>query len=335
MDKTKISLLAILALFLVYVGISLPAIKEYYMPQNYLLINGKKYTEQDLKKLEFPPYTSIRKNYHNELQNVFYSFASQEIINLEAKSQGIPSDQVINNLTKNYNPSEEEIMAVYDSYKSQLQGRKYEEVRQQIVDFLVNQKKNEVRNQLLKKYEIQVHTEKPPRLVVEEKSNPALGPNNAKVTIIEFSDFECPYCQRSQSVNTKLREKYKDQIRWVFRDYPLPFHQNAMFAHIAANCAYKQNKFWEIFKLLFENTGNLTREKVLELSKMVELDQTQFNQCIADKDGSVRNEIESDVQDGQKVGVNGTPAFFINGIFVEGAQGYEVFERIIEEELKN
>lgn len=334
MDKSKISLIGVLIIFLIYLLFSLPAVKEYYMPQNYLLINGKKYTEHDLKKLEFPPYMSIRKNHNNELQNVFYSFASQEILNLEAKALGTTPEQVINNLSKDYNPTEEEIMSIYDAYKTQLQGKQYEEVRQQILDFLINQKKNEARNQLLKKYSIEVHIEKPPRIAVEEKNNPALGPNNAKVTIIEFSDFECPYCQRSQRVNTALREKYKDKIRWVFRDYPLPFHKNAMFAHMAASCAYKQNKFWEMFGLLFANSGNLEKEKVLELAKNVGLDQTQFNECIADKDGSIRNEIEADIQDGQKVGVNGTPAFFINGIFVEGAQGYEVFERIIEDELK-
>lgn len=85
MDKTKIALFGLLAIFLIYLAFSLPAVREYYMPQNYLLINGKKYTENDLKKLEFPPYMSIRKNHNNELQNVFYSFASQEVINLEAK----------------------------------------------------------------------------------------------------------------------------------------------------------------------------------------------------------------------------------------------------------
>ncbi|MCX7999477.1 MAG: DsbA family protein [Leptospiraceae bacterium] len=334
MDKIKFLLIGTLLVFFVYLGFSLPAVSNYYLPENYVIIGGKKFTERDLKNLEFPQYLSARKNYNNELQNVFYSFATHEMLRQEAKQLGVEPEQVLNQGTKNYSPPEEEIMAVYDAYKSQLQGKKYEEVREQIVDFLIQQKKNEYKNQLAKKYEISVHIEKPPRIQVEEKNNPALGPNNAKVTIIEFSDFECPYCQRSQSTNTRLREKYKDQIRWVFRDYPLPFHSNAMFAHIAANCAYKQNKFWELFPLLFGNTGNLARENVLELSKKVDLDQSQFQECIADKDNSVRNEIQSDIQDGQKAGVNGTPAFFVNGIFVEGAQPYEVFERIIEDELK-
>lgn len=334
MDKIKFLLIGTILVFLIYLGFSLPAVMSYYMSENYVIIGGKKYTERDLKNAEYPQYLSARKNYNNELQNVFYNFANDEIIRQEAKQLGIEPEQVLNQGTRGYNPTEEEIMAIYDAYKNQLQGKKYEEVRGQIVDFLIQQKKNEYKNQLFKKYEISVHTEKPPRVQVEEKNNPALGPNNAKVTIIEFSDFECPYCQRSQANNTKLREKYKDQLRWVFRDYPLPFHHNAMFAHIAANCAYKQNKFWELFKLLFENTGNLARENVLELSKKVDLNQSQFQECVADKDNSIRNEIQSDIQDGQRVGVNGTPAFFVNGIFVEGAQPYEVFEKIIEEELK-
>jgi len=174
--------------------------------------------------------------------------------------------------------------------------------------------------------------EKPDKINILPKNNPSIGSKDAKVTIIEFSDFECPYCQRSQSVNKQLREKYKDRIRWVFRDFPLNFHQNAMFAHIAANCAEKQGKYWEMFDNLFQNTGSLEKSKVLKIAEQLNLDMSKFQECTTDK--SISDEIRNDISEGQEVGVSGTPAFFINGIMVEGAQPISAFENIIDQELK-
>lgn len=151
--------------------------------------------------------------------------------------------------------------------------------------------------------------------------------------MIEFSDFECPFCKRSQSVNSQLREKYKDQIRWVFRDYPLSFHPNAMFAHIAANCSASQGKYWEFFKVLFDNSGNLPKDRVLDLARGLGLDMKVFSQCV--NDSEVRKEVEADMAEGEKYGVSGTPAFFINGVMIEGAQPIEAFIKVIDQELKN
>jgi len=179
---------------------------------------------------------------------------------------------------------------------------------------------------------VSISSEKAEKVIVEVKGNPSLGPSNAKITVIEFSDFECPYCQRSQNITKNLRAKYKDQIKWVFRDFPLSFHQNAMFAHIAANCVGKQGKYWDIFDKLFQNTGSLNREKVLQLVSDMNIDMKKFEECT--KDPEVEREVHSDIADGQEVGVNGTPAFFINGIMIEGAQPITSFEKIIEQELK-
>lgn len=116
--------------------------------------------------------------------------------------------------------------------------------------------------------------------------------------------------QKSQDTTRQLREQYKDKIRWVFRDYPLPFHRNAMFAHIAANCAIEQNKYWDYFNLLFDNAENLAKDNVILLAAKAGLDKDKFNACLANTD-KISAEIEADLADGQAVGVNGTPAFLL------------------------
>jgi protein-disulfide isomerase len=206
------------------------------------------------------------------------------------------------------------------------------EARPRIIEYINSMEEQEFRKNLLQKYNVAVNTEKPDRIQVEEKGNPFLGAKNSKVTIIEFSDFECPYCQRSQTVSKSLREKYKDKIRWVFRDFPLSFHQNSMFAHIAANCANKQGKYWELFNILFQNTGSLEKANVLKFASDLHLDMKSFEECT--NDSSILSEIQEDINEGQELGVNGTPAFFINGIMIEGAQPLSAFEKIIDQELK-
>lgn len=326
-------LIGTIVTFIAYIAFTFPAVLKHYQPANYLVINGAKYTEDDLKKSENPNYKAARKQHTENLRQAFNSFADEEIINLEAKAQGTTPEELLSKGV-GYQPSEEEVYNIYEMYKDRLGGKTLEESRPLIVEFLTSQKKAEFRGKIREKYSVSIITEKPERQKVEIKNNPTLGPDNAKVTVIEFSDFECPYCQKSQEVTNALREKYKDKIRWVFRDYPLPFHQNAMFAHIAANCAKEQGKYWEFFNALFQNTGNLSKENVLALATPAGLDKTKIAECAKDKDGNLEKEIMADISDGQKVGVNGTPAFFINGILLEGAQPYSAFEAIIEQELQ-
>jgi protein-disulfide isomerase len=299
--------------------------------KNYMLLNGQKYYESSLK--DNADYIKLKKNWIESLEQVFQGFAVDEVFRIEAKSQNISEEEFVNKSLKA--PSEQEIMEVYLEFKdSQLGGRPLEEVKGSIMNYLFQKKNNDLRSNLLQKYKFEVHMESPPkspRKVIPETNNPSMGPKDAKITIVEFSDFECPYCQRSQMVNQKLREKYKDKIRWVFRDYPLPNHRNAMLAHAAANCAIPQNKFWEMFEILFQNTGKLSEENVLKMASSLNILNPQFQECI--RDNKTIEEIQNDIVEGQKLGVNGTPAFFINGIMVEGAAPIETFEKIIEEEL--
>ncbi|AAN49337.1 thioredoxin domain-containing protein [Leptospira interrogans] len=333
-------LLILSAIFLIYIAFTIFPLISYFSPDGVVEINGKNYTIKDVEK-ENP---RIARKFYSEtndrLYRVLSEFASKKVVSLAAKERNVSEKELLEPSVSA--PSIEEMRAVYEQYKNSpaLKGKSFDQVKAEIENHLISQKKEEARNnffgQLRNQYNISVKVKELPPLrdnTILAGNNPSIGPENAKVTVIEFSDFECPFCKRSQSVNSQLREKYKDQIRWVFRDYPLSFHPNAMFAHIAANCSASQGKYWEFFKVLFDNSGNLPKDRVLDLARGLGLDMKVFSQCV--NDSEVRKEVEADMAEGEKYGVSGTPAFFINGVMIEGAQPIEAFIKVIDQELKN
>ena len=162
--------------------------------------------------------------------------------------------------------------------------------------------------------------------------DPTLGPANAPITIIEFSYFECPYCRQwHNQVFLKLRQEYGDRIRFVFRDFPLSsIHPNATPAAEAANCANEQGAFWQFHDLLFSG-GDFSDEIYTEYATELGLNVQKFQECYAS--GRYSQEVIDDYQYASQLGVRSTPTFFVNGIPVVGAQPYDVFKQVIEQEL--
>jgi protein-disulfide isomerase len=159
----------------------------------------------------------------------------------------------------------------------------------------------------------------------------ARGPESAPVTIVEFSDFECPYCSRARTTLDRLLEQYGQQVRLVFRHFPLEFHTNAEMAAQAALAAGEQGRFWEMHDLIFDNQSRLSRNDLLEYAGRLGLDLNAFRQYVDSAAGQPR--IEADLELGRRVGVRGTPTFLINGRTVNGAQPIERFQELVDEEL--
>lgn len=173
-----------------------------------------------------------------------------------------------------------------------------------------------------------------PRASVSADNDPVKGLGSAPVTVIEFSDFECPFCARFvEQTLPQIEEKYirTGKVKLVFRDFPLPFHRNAQKAHQAAECADEQGRFWEYHDLLFKNYRSLDKESLKKYAKNIGLNMTEFNECLNSE--KMASEVQEDLNHGSQYGVRGTPTFFINGIELVGAQPYSAFEQIIEQEL--
>jgi len=163
-------------------------------------------------------------------------------------------------------------------------------------------------------------------------AEPVRGSKDAPVTIVMWSDFQCPFCGRVEPTLTKVMDDYKGKVRIAWRDLPLPFHQNAMPAATAARAAGEQGKFWEMHDKLFANQANLDRPSLDKYAQELGLNMGKYKAAM-DSD-KFKKEITADSEAGAKIGARGTPAFFINGKFLSGAQPYEAFKAKIDEELK-
>ena len=167
-------------------------------------------------------------------------------------------------------------------------------------------------------------------------NSPTLGPKDAPVTIVEYSDFECPFCQKGFKRMEKIRENFPKKVRLVFKHYPLPFHKNAKPAARAAMAAGEQGKFWEMHDRLFEKQGAWKKGNVKEITagwaKEMGLDAAKFKKDF-DKE-SYGKTIQAEMKEGQKLGVKGTPHFFINGEALSGAQPYNRFESVVKSKIK-
>jgi len=172
------------------------------------------------------------------------------------------------------------------------------------------------------------------RLVINTKGDPVIGDATAPVTIVEFSDFQCPFCARFyEQTLGQIESKYINtgKVKLVFRDFPLSFHEEAEPAALAAECAHEQGKFWEYHDLLFENQDQLGKDNYKKWAQEAGLDLPKFTACVESK--KYQDEVQEDFTEGQQYGVTGTPGFFINGKLVSGAQPFTVFEQEIEAAL--
>ena len=171
-----------------------------------------------------------------------------------------------------------------------------------------------------------------PILPVSADDDPSMGPANAPVTIVEFSDFQCPYCKLSVPLIKEILAKYPDKVRVVYRDYPGPNHPYAPQAAEAAQCAGEQGRFWEYHDSLFDRQAPGNGWNFSELAKGIGLDQDAFTTCL--KSGRYREEVAKDLHDGFTLGVTSTPTFFINGRPLVGARPFAEFQAVIDRLLK-
>lgn len=160
--------------------------------------------------------------------------------------------------------------------------------------------------------------------------NPPKGNLNSEVVLIEFSDFQCPFCKNALPIIEEILEEYEGEIAVYYRNFPLTMHENSFIAAEAVECANEQGKFWEYHDILFENQKNLNKENLKLYAQELGLDENQFNDCLDAR--KFKQDIERDISDGKAMGIGGTPAFFINGRKIVGINT-NLIKNTIEEEL--
>ncbi len=301
--------------------------------------NGKKITAGELDAKMGDQLQELEKQKFQMRKQALDQMVVQDLVKTEATKKGVTEEQWIKTEVdeKIAPPSDAEIAAMYQTNADKLPpGSKLEDFKDRIVDFMTRPKKQErakeVFDTLRKSANVEIKLPEPAvaRKQVEAKG-PARGPENAKVTIVEFSDFQCPFCSKAHDTVEQVMQAYAGKVRLVFRQFPLEFHKNAPKAAEGALCAADQGKFWEFHDVLFKNQQKLEVPALKEHAASLGLDAGKFAECL---DSNKKAEmVKADQAAGSKVGVTGTPAFFINGVMLSGAQPMEEFKKVIDQEL--
>ena len=300
---------------------------------------GKKMTAKELDEAIGPQLEDLEKKKFELRRNALENQILQTLVKEEAAKSNQTEEQWLKGQveSKVKPPPEEDIQKVFSENQAKMPpGATIETMRPQIIEFLTQDQKRELVRTLVeglkKQANVQILLKEPPkpRKQVEPKG-PSRGPENAKVTIVEFSDFQCPFCSRAHDTVEEVMTAYAGKVRLVFRQFPLDFHQQAPKAAEAALCAGDQQKFWEYHTALFKNQQKLLPEDLKSHAKELGLDGAKFAECL--DGGKHAKTVADDIAAGKKVGVSGTPAFFINGVMLSGAQPIEEFKKLIDAEL--
>jgi protein-disulfide isomerase len=258
------------------------------------------------------------------------------LMDQEARARGIDRSALIEKeiSTKVSNVTDSEIAQWYQTNQNRVQGRSLEEVRQPIRAYLTQERMQLARQQFIDALRVKTPVRvmlDAPRQTVAAAKGASKGPATAPIEIIEFSDFQCPFCQRANPTVDQVLKTYGDRVRFVYRHFPLGNHPNARPAAEASQCAAEQGKFWEYHDRLFANPTRLGDADLKQHAAALGLDASKFNACADSR--KYKAQVDADVQAGEEAGVSGTPAFFVNGRMLSGAQPFEAFKQLIDEEL--
>ena len=317
-----------------------PAAKPTPSPSSPALavLDGQPITAAEIEPIGGANLTNARLQYYNAQRGAVEEAIARRLLEKEAKARNVSLAELIKAEVETKVPpvTPEEQKSFYEANKARYFANVPEpEALKQIEKGLgqqrMQQRRAEFAGSLRAKANVRLLLE-PPRTVVVADDDPAKGPADAPVTIIEFSDFQCPYCSRVVPTLSRLKDRYGDSIRIVFRDFPLvQIHPQAAKAAEAGACANEQGKFWPMHDLMFANQAHLDVPSLKQHAATVGLDAAAFEKCL--DSGKHAAEWQKDAADGEKAGVQSTPAFFVNGRPVIGAQPYEAFAEVINDEL--
>lgn len=295
----------------------------------------EKITEAEVAKRAANELRALDRQRHEILQANVRNELNDRLVATEAKARGLSAQDLlaIEVDAKVGDITDADIDAFYAQRQSQIRQPK-EQVADQIRQYLRQQQQQQRYQAFITSLETKygaVITLEPWRAEVAA-NGPSKGPSNAPVTIVEFSDFECPFCGKVGPTLQQVLDKYGDKVRLVFRQFPLNFHAHAQKAGEASLCAHEQGQFWAMHDLMFGDQKALAVEQLKAKAATIKgLDTAAFAQCL--DGGQTAATIRTDLAEGSAAGVSGTPAFFINGRFLSGAMPFEQFAQVIDEEL--
>ena len=280
----------------------------------------------------------VKTREHQLKQQALEEMVEAELLRQEAARRGTTVEALLaSEVTAKASPIGEWDVAAYrNAHEKDLEGKSDAEARDGAMRRLRDDRVAQRRFGFLAELRVRTPTSVrlvPPRVTVDVAGSPSRGPEHAPVTIVEFSEFQCPFCRRVSPTVREVEERYKGRVRLVFRHFPLSRHKDAPKAAEASECARDEGRFWEMHDRLFANAEKLSVSDLKQHARAIGLDGAAFDACL--DSGRRADRWRRDLADAQSYGASGTPMFFINGRLVTGAQPFDTFARVIEEELKD
>ncbi len=295
---------------------------------------------EDLQSLEFRRAQfeqQLKRDRQSAIEDTLDKIIRDRLLSAEAKKRNISADELIAIQVDGAvaAPTDEAIVQFYNANKSEMPGTLAESAAK-IREYLRGLSRQTIFDnfiaRLYKEYDVKSFVE-PERTLIATNGQPSKGPVNAPVTLVEFADFECPYCGALFPTLQKIEADFKDKLRIVYLQFPLEtIHSRAGKAAEASLCANEQGKFWQMHDAMFSDQANLTVDDLKQKASQLALNAEMFNACL--DSGKSLAEIRSDLTAGLQAGVSGTPAMFINGRFLQGSVPYGEIQKLIEDELR-
>lgn len=297
-------------------------------------------TMADLERLSATELATIDEQRYRVLDRKLALLIAERLITAEAKRRGVSVEALLHAEVTSKTPpvTGEDVNAFIAQNRAQLPQGSDADLRPKVADYLhrmqLGQRQEAFAVTLRGKLPVQVYLKapEPVRVKIDPSIGFARGPREAPVTIVEFTDFHCPFCKSVVSTLKQITAQYPDRVRWVFRDFPIAsLHPEALIAHEAARCAGEQGKFWPYHDLLFDRAPVSAPAALRDFALLAGVEATAFTKCLDSH--KYRAAVSADMEVGAQLGITGTPTFFINGALLIGNQPLAEFQRAVEREL--
>ena len=302
-------------------------------PGTLAMVNGKAITTQDLEQKEVNRLLQAQYQYYQTERKALDDLIMQRLLEEEAQNQGITTDELLKREvdSKVKDPNEDQLQVYYEGLDAK---EPYDQVRGKILEHIRDLRKSKLRTAYIEtlRAKATIVVQLAPPIADVGTANVAVtqGRSDAPVQVVEFADYQCPYCQKVNPDLNKLLDEYGGKVSVVYKDFPLPMHPHAEKAAEAARCAGEQGKFWEYHNFLFHDKKFETPDLKQEATTL-HLDSVKFDKCLDSADEAAN--VKKDQDEGMKLGLSGTPSFFINGHFISGAVDYSTLHQMVEQQL--
>jgi protein-disulfide isomerase len=303
-------------------------------------INGEEITEDQLIGDAQLELMQIKKQEYDLKMGQLNKLVQEKLLGAEAKKDGLASSEeyISKKIMKGEIKISDSDYKKFVKEKNIPEAQINDQVKERIYSYMKEQKKEEMVQgflaKLTKSNPVEVYFKKPKsNIQVDVGDAPFKGSKDAKVTIVEFSDFQCPFCGKGADVVNQINKKYGNKVKIAFKQFPLPMHKDAPLTSEASMCVFEQNKdkFWKFHDLAFKNQDKLDAESLIKHAKSVGADEKKFKECLDSH--KFAEYVKKDMSYGEKLGVRSTPTFFVNGQLISGALPLEAFSEVIDEEL--